>query len=51
VLADAQTSGGLLVATDDPDALTSADVDAWVIGATTGGSPGTIKVTGRLAGS
>lgn len=51
VLADAQTSGGLLLATDDPDELTSADVDAWVIGATTDGTPGTIEITGRLAGS
>jgi selenide, water dikinase len=51
LLADAQTSGGLLLATNDPDALTSGDLDAWVIGATTDGAPGAIEVTGRLAGS
>jgi selenide,water dikinase len=51
VLADAQTSGGLLLATDDPNALTSGDLEAWVIGTTTGGTPGAIEVTGRLAGS
>ena len=51
LLADAQTSGGLLLATDDPGALTSADLDAWVIGATTDGPPGAIEVTRRLAGS
>ena len=51
VLADAQTSGGLLLATDDPDALTSGDLDAWVIGATVDGPPGEIQVTGRLAGA
>ncbi len=50
LLADAQTSGGLLLATDDPEALTG-DLDAWVIGATTDGTAGAIEVTGRLAGA
>jgi selenide,water dikinase len=49
VLADAQTSGGLLLATDDPEALASGGLDVWVIGATTDGVPGSIAVTGRLA--
>ena len=51
LLADAQTSGGLLLATEDPGALTAGDLDAWVIGATTEGTAGAIEVTGRLAGS
>ena len=49
LLADAQTSGGLLLATDDPATLVRAGVGAHVIGATTEGIPGTIRVTGRLA--
>jgi selenide,water dikinase len=52
LLADAQTSGGLLLASLDPDelvnALHAAGVDAWLIGAVTDGSPGHIDVSGRL---
>jgi len=53
VLADAQTSGGLLLATDDPtglvDALGVAGVDAWRIGEVVEGSPGHVEVSRRLA--
>jgi selenide,water dikinase len=52
VLADAQTSGGLLLATGDPtgliDALTAASVTAWRIGSVIDGVPGAIRVEGRL---
>jgi selenide,water dikinase len=51
VLADAQTSGGLLLATNDPaglvDALGAAAVDAWRVGTVIEGSPGRIEVAGR----
>ncbi len=54
VLADAQTSGGLLIAATDhewlADALAGAGVRAADIGVTVAGRPGTIAVTGRLAG-
>ena len=54
VLADAQTSGGLLLATEDPGALLAAGVGGHVIGhvtaTTTDGPPGAIRVTGRLDG-
>jgi selenide,water dikinase len=50
LLADAQTSGGLLLATDDPEALVAAGVGAHPIGAITEGTPGAIVVTGRLEG-
>jgi selenide,water dikinase len=54
VLADAQTSGGLLLATEDPGALLAAGVGGHVIGhvtaATTDGPPGAILVTRRLDG-
>jgi selenide,water dikinase len=53
VLADAQTSGGLLLASDGPDALVDAlragAIDAWHIGAVVDGPPGRIDVSGRLA--
>ncbi|MEP6757956.1 MAG: selenide, water dikinase SelD [Actinomycetota bacterium] len=52
LLADAQTSGGLLLATGDPAALVAElaaqSVDAWHIGATVEGTPGHIEVLGRL---
>jgi selenide,water dikinase len=48
LLADAQTSGGLLLATDDPQPLIDAGVGAHVIGSTTGGTAGAIEVAGRL---
>jgi selenide,water dikinase len=54
VLADAQTSGGLLLASDTPDAsieaLRHAGVPAWVVGSTRGGTPGHIEVRGRVTG-
>jgi selenide,water dikinase len=54
VLADAQTSGGLLIAATDGDrvaeALSSRGI-AWAeIGVTEAGEPGAIAVAGRLAG-
>jgi selenide,water dikinase len=54
VLADAQTSGGLLIAATDGDrlaaALSSSGI-AWAeIGVTRDGEPGAIAVAGRLAG-
>ena len=53
VLADAQTSGGLLLAAEDPvavvEALRAAAVDAWRIGSVVAGSPGHIAIAGRLA--
>ena len=52
LLADAQTSGGLLIATRDPERLTAAldarSVASWVIGEITDGVPGAIRVRGRL---
>jgi selenide,water dikinase len=54
VLADAQTSGGLLLATSDGDALVTAlgaaGVGAWAIGETTPGPAGTVSVSGRIVG-
>jgi len=51
VLADAQTSGGLLIATHHPDALTAALRDRSVtsaeIGEVRAGPPGRVTVTGR----
>jgi selenide,water dikinase len=53
VLADAQTSGGLLMASSDPDLLaeelTSRGVTAARIGRVREGVPGRIEVRGRLA--
>ena len=53
VLADAQTSGGLLVATREPDRLVAAlqarDVDASPIGRIVDGPSGAVTVTGRLS--
>ncbi len=52
VLADAQTSGGLLLATDDGDGLVgslrAAGAGAWVIGQTHPGQAGAIAVRGRV---
>ena len=52
VLADAQTSGGLVLATDAPDALRTAlaaeGVPAHAIGTIVEGAPGAIAVAGRL---
>jgi selenide,water dikinase len=52
VLADAQTSGGLLLATADADALerslSAAGVPARPIGRVIDGAPGHVTVTGRL---
>ena len=52
VLADAQTSGGLLIATRAPDALEAAlgarSVHVQRIGVTTEGPPGRIRVFGRV---
>ncbi len=55
VLADAQTSGGMLIAAAEDraetlaEALTHRRVSAWRIGRTTEGDAGRIRVTGRLA--
>jgi selenide, water dikinase len=53
VLADAQTSGGLLIVAGDGDRLREAlharGVLAAEIGSTTDGPPGTVAVRGRLA--
>ena len=53
VLADAQTSGGLLIATPDPEALEAAlaarGVPVASIGEVVEGAAGTIRVEGRLA--
>ncbi len=54
VLADAQTSGGLLVAATDGDRL-AREFDArgtswWEVGVTLPGAPGRIEVVGRLRG-
>jgi selenide,water dikinase len=52
VLADAQTSGGLLLATEDPDALLDAlqtqGATGHVIGEIAEGSVGTVQVRGRV---
>ena len=53
VLADAQTSGGLLIATRDPKRL-APELDArgvrwWDVGASVEGMPGRIEVSGSLA--
>jgi selenide, water dikinase len=52
VLADAQTSGGLLMATTRPDRLAEAFRDRglrlWRVGETTQGPPGRIRVLGRI---
>jgi len=50
ILADAQTSGGLLLGTDDPAALVAALGTAAVIGRVTEGAAGTIAVDGRVRG-
>ena len=53
MLADAQTSGGLLIATLDPEwmaqELTGRGIGWADVGVTVQGRPGTIAVTGRLA--
>ena len=55
VLADAQTSGGLLLATREGDALVAAlhaaDVGAWIVGGTTPGPAGRVAVHGRIQGA
>ena len=52
VLADAQTSGGLLIATGDPEGLSAAlrerGVDHWQVGRVEEGPSGRIVVEGRL---
>lgn len=54
VLADAQTSGGLLIAARDPDRLIrefdGRGVRWWDLGEAIGGAPGAIEIQGRLAG-
>ncbi len=57
LLADAQTSGGMLIAAGDAqaarlaEALAARDVPAAEIGIVEGGPPGSISVTGRIAGA
>ena len=55
VLADAQTSGGLLIATLDPEwlgqELTGRGIPWADVGVTVDGRPGTIAVTGRVSRS
>ena len=56
LLADAQTSGGLLIATTDPsglrEALTARGVPGAVIGTTSGEGPaGRITVRGAITGA
>jgi selenide,water dikinase len=52
LLADAQTSGGLLIATDQPDALEAALFRRGVrparVGTILDGEPGRITITGRV---
>jgi selenide,water dikinase len=52
VLADAQTSGGMLIATRHPDRLAEAldrrGVPSRLVGRTAEGPPGTVRVTGRI---
>jgi selenide,water dikinase len=54
VLADAQTSGGLLIAARDPDRLVrefdGRGVQWWDLGEAIGGTPGAIEIQGGLAG-
>jgi selenide,water dikinase len=54
VLADAQTSGGLLIAASDgdrlADALAARGVTPVRVGRTVAGEPGRIDVLGRLSG-
>ena len=50
LLADAQTSGGLLLATDDPEPLITGVAGASVIGSLREGTPGAIEVVGRRPG-
>jgi selenide,water dikinase len=54
VLADAQTSGGLLIATRDPDALERALIERAApfarVGAAEAGAAGAIRIEGRLTG-
>jgi len=53
ILVDAQTSGGLLIATREPGRLVGAlrarGVDAATIGGIADGPPGAVTVTGRLS--
>jgi selenide,water dikinase len=55
LLADAQTSGGLLMAVPDERAgelvarLESGGITSWVVGRVTAGRPGAIEVRGRVA--
>jgi selenide,water dikinase len=55
VLADAQTSGGLLIAVDEPgsllDELRGRGVPVAEVGALTEGEPGRIRVSGRVGGN
>jgi selenide,water dikinase len=54
VLADAQTSGGMLIATREPEALAAAldarGVAHAEVGSVTEGTPGRVRVAGRVAG-
>jgi selenide,water dikinase len=53
VLADAQTSGGLLIATREPERLSRAleerGIRWWNVGESIAGTPGAIEVIGRVA--
>jgi hypothetical protein len=53
ILADAQTSGGLLIAASDGDRLAAAlarrDVSFAEVGRVEDGPPGAIRISGRLA--
>ena len=48
ILADAQTSGGLLLGIDDPAPLLAALDGAAVVGRVGGGTAGRIQVEGRI---
>jgi selenide,water dikinase len=52
VLADAQTSGGMLIVARDPDrlgeALARRDVPFRLVGRTAEGTPGAVRITGRI---
>jgi selenide,water dikinase len=54
VLADAQTSGGMLIVTREPEALAAAldarGVAHAEVGSVTEGTPGRVRVAGRVAG-
>ena len=54
VLADAQTSGGLLIAATDREGLVreleARGTSWWEIGVTLAGAPGRVEVTGRVPG-